>query len=106
MSSRCAAIARITRTCGAITTSPSTDWAVRCAIPAGLDCGSRESMLAVLTQYPRARAAASIDAMLDAGPYIELEAARIPMVCDLLVTSARAARFGRYWRSAITCCTR
>ena len=34
-------------------------------------------------------------AMLDAGPYCELAAARMPIVWDRLVTSARAARFGR-----------
>ena len=95
-----------TRACGAITTSPSMPWAARCARPSAIDAASDDSMFAVLTQYPAVRAADSMAAMLDAGPYWVLRAARMPIVCEREVTSARAARFGRYCRRAMTSSTR
>ncbi len=59
-----------------------------------------------MTRYPAARAAASIAAMDDAGPYWELWAVSTPIVRERLVTRARAARFGRYCTCSITSSTR
>src|SRR5918993_782810 len=95
-----------TRTCGAMTTSPSMPCAARWARASAMDGASADSMFAVLTQYPDARAAASIAAMLEAGPYCVLDAERMPIVRDRLVTRARAARLGLYCRSAMTSSTR
>ena len=44
--------------------------------------------------------------MLAAGPYIVRDADRMPMVRDLDVTSARAARLGRYCSCSIESSTR
>ena len=45
-------------------------------------------------------------AMLDAGPYCVEDAERMPIVCERLVTSARAARLGVYCSSCMTSSTR
>ncbi len=65
----------------------------RTALP--IASGVVSARFRVETEYPSSRAASSMPAMDEVGPNSPIVADRMPSMFDLLVTRARAARFGR-----------